>query len=647
MTKPDWEKFRELVALPKNRRNLNYLLVMPSTALSDEMQYNFPLGIAYVSAALKVSGRNIFTLNLNYKKQSIHELLASEIQKNNIDIVFSGGLTTQYKSIKDIFDVAKEIKPNIVNVAGGGIITSDPVHAMQALETVDYGIIGEGEITSCKLCDALETNAEVTAVNGIIFSVDGGGGGYEYMRTNPCEEIIDLDIIPWPDYDGFEYEKMLDKLPFDFYTFDSADIRFGMIASARSCPMRCTFCFHPTGSKYRTRSADSFFLELEYIIERYKINILLINDELLFNNAERNMKRAKEFCFRLKDYGVSWVSSLRVSDVTYELVELMKDCGCIKIAFGLESANDAILRSMRKNTTVKQIDFALKCCLDVGVRSGGCFIFGDLEETYETAMNTINWWKAHPQYDNIKCFWISVYPGTYLYEQACKTRIISDPVRYIKSGCPIINLSKMSNEQFAQIDKLLTTLSHEKHDILANAKLTAGRVGAVNLKGCCPYCGKEGDYFDLDPFRPLQCEFCPHCQKMLRIYGCDYSDPNVVENNIICLIKDNKIAIWPVVESINLLYKSAPSLQSEKVYLVDSSPIKQELKFNDKKVYPPDIIAEESISVVLLASKNIAATGIMHEINSKFLSVKKIYRLGELLFSIKETFHFQTEQKGD
>ena len=39
---------------------------------------------------------------------------------------------------------------------------------MEALEYVDVGVIGEGEITVCELADSLEGKRDLNSVNGII-----------------------------------------------------------------------------------------------------------------------------------------------------------------------------------------------------------------------------------------------------------------------------------------------------------------------------------------------------------------------------------------------------------------------------------------------------------------------------------------------
>ena len=167
-----------------------------------------------------------------------------------------------------------------------------------------------------------------------------------------------------------------------------------MVSFGRSCPFNCTFCFHPSGTKYRKRSIDSVFEEIDYLIEHYHIKNIAVTDELFV----RKMEDAKEFCRRITQRGIGYVISLRVDMVNREMLTLLRDSGCLSIGFGLESADNSILASMKKHITVEQIDDAMGLCCELGLNCMGNFIFGDQNETYETAMNTINWWKNHPQY---------------------------------------------------------------------------------------------------------------------------------------------------------------------------------------------------------------------------------------------------------
>src|SRR5208282_5689583 len=118
-----------------------------------------------------------------------------------------------------------------------------------------------------------------------------------------------------------------------------------------------------------------------------------------------------------------------------ETVELLKEGNCAILGLGIESADNRILKSMKKHITIEQIEKALIILYDAKIPFSGNFIFGDLNETVETARNTLDWWEAHPQY-NLNLWPVVAYPGSYLYQYACENNIIKDKIKFLKDGCP-------------------------------------------------------------------------------------------------------------------------------------------------------------------------------------------------------------------
>ncbi len=599
---------------------MTYLIVMPQITKIKEQYYPFPIGIAYVSSALKATGRSVFTLNLNYKEGELSQILREHIEKNNINVVAIGGLTAQYRQIKEIIDNVKEINPEILTIVGGGIITSDPISAMEALETAEYGIIGEGEVTICELAMALEKGSAKNQVDGLIFKEHG-----QWVVTGQRKEIMDLDSLPYPDYEGFEFDQVLTKMPTDIYAF--AGSHFATIGFGRSCPYNCTFCFHPSGSKYRQRTLDSIFKELDFLLERYPIKNLAITDELFAYKKEY----VYEFCSRIKKYNIGFVVSLRVDIVTKELLQLLKDSGCLSVCFGLESADNRILKSMRKNITVEQIEDTLTLANEVGINSQGNFIFGDLEETFETATNTLNWWEGHPQFQ-IALHWIVVYPGSYLYKVACERGLIKDRVKYIRDGCPYINISKLSDEEYRVIANKIDTVVLNRTDFLNSVEIISKGFGKVDLLGNCPVCGEANHFFGLDVFRPLTNSVCCKCSKTFNILVADYID-GTVERNISRLLSIGKIALWPITNIVPVIVSKAPSLKNENVYFIDSSSFKQGGDCLGKKVYSPSVISEQGIDFVIISLTTSVANEIQDIIHKEYKNVKRIIFAGELVAS--------------
>lgn len=328
---------------------MNYLLVMPKKLSTGATTTSiiFPLGIAYVSAALKQGGYRVFTTNLDFPENDAHTVLREMILNNHIDVVCTGGLSLDCHKIKDVIDTSRKINPKIITVVGGGIISSDSETAMRVLQA-DIGVIGEGEQTICELAHALDNKEKYDNVPGLIYWQHD----QTLTKTMPRKEIDDLDSIPFPDYEGFNYGGWV-----DFFGGG------GVLLSDRSCPFRCTFCFHPTGGKYRQRSLDNIFQEIDHQMEHYHPKNIGLTSEL-FATTKR---RVLEFCERIRKYHVSWSCCLRVTDVDVDLLHKMRESGCQLICYGLESADDDILKSMRKGIKVEQIRNALDMTYEAGI----------------------------------------------------------------------------------------------------------------------------------------------------------------------------------------------------------------------------------------------------------------------------------------
>ena len=595
---------------------MNYCIVMPKLTQINEQSYQFPIGMAYVSSSLKATGRNVKAYNLNYKSGDVKDLIGNLIQEYDIDVLATGGLTAHYHRLREILEAARAAKPDIILAVGGGIITSSPVTAMEALEIADYGMVGEGEITICEMADALEGKRDIHSVDGMIFKEDG-----KWVITSPRAEIMDLDSLPYPDYEGFEFSELLNKKSPDVWAFGQE--RFGYLSFGRSCPFNCTFCFHPSGTKYRRRSMESVFAEIDYLIENFDIRNIQVTDELFATKIED----VRRFCSEIKKRNLGFCISLRVDMVNREILELLRDHGCMQISFGLESADNRILKSMNKNITVEQIDFALSLCYELGIHTQGNFIFGDEAETVETAKNTIKWWKEHPQY-TISTSLIILYPGSILYQNACKRGIIKDEVQFIKDGCPITNVSHMTDEEYRDMASEISMLPQGRTAVLKDASIEYKGFGKVDYTARCPSCGEFNTWENQDPYRMVNNLVCEHCNFSMHIVIADSVEHHVDEH--FRLFKNNKVGIWPMANGvIEEMRRTAPSIMGENVWFIDSAKVKQGAHFHNKIVQSPTVIAEEEIDTVFITVTNLWAAEIM-EMLKEFPSVKRIFFAGDL-----------------
>ena len=566
-----------------------YLLIMPRIVQNFGDGYAFPLGIAYISSSMKKYGYEVYTLNLNHIDEDVEKTIIDIIERYNISVVGTGGQSFQYNSIKNILSIVKKYDSKILTIVGGGIITAAPEVAMRALELSDYGVIGEGEVTINELCKAIECDLDIRNVRGVIYKYNN-----TFIVNEKREEIKNIDEIPWPDYEGFDLGTYIDKIVPTMIASNKRNSLF--MLTSRSCPFKCTFCFHTTGQVYRQRSLDDIFNELDYLVNKYNPKFIFFVDELFGSN----IKRLREFSDRIKKYKLNWWSEFRVTDVDIEKLKLLKEAGCTNMSFGLESANNKILKSMRKGITIEDIEKTLSMVYDSGITIDGAFIFGDIEETFDTALETLKWWERHIEYD-IGLGPITIYPGTFLYNYALEQGIIKDEINFLKNGCPQVNVSKMSNGEFAHIMNLITEKNMQIRKSLKFVKVTSTNYknGQVSIIGKCLICNCYNKWEDVIVFRPapLICKKCgqrydmPLTKEMIRNFENNIS--NIIDNH-------NKCAVWGINDKLmGLIFKSNLS-KIKNLYLIDISKIKREMNVSGKKIYSPDIIETLGIDIIII-----------------------------------------------
>jgi len=102
----------------------------------------------------------------------------------------------------------------------------------------------------------------------------------------------------------------------------------------------------------------------------------------------------------------------------------MKQAGCIRMFFGIESGNDSILALMKKQITTKQVHKALFLCRDSGIKAGAFFIVGYPGENDKTVLETIKFASSLPL-DYLSFTLPYPIPGTPFYERL-NGELISD-----------------------------------------------------------------------------------------------------------------------------------------------------------------------------------------------------------------------------
>jgi radical SAM superfamily enzyme YgiQ (UPF0313 family) len=115
---------------------------------------------------------------------------------------------------------------------------------------------------------------------------------------------------------------------------------------------------------------------------------------------------------------VPWIliNGIRANLADTETLRLMKEAGCKRVAFGVETGDEEILESIDKRVTHDQIREAFRNAKQVGLETVGFFIIGLPGDTAATMDKTIEFaCELDPVVANFSM--MTPYPGTKVWEQ--------------------------------------------------------------------------------------------------------------------------------------------------------------------------------------------------------------------------------------
>lgn len=413
---------------------------------------NVPLGVLYIAGMLKKYGHTVTICDMNVLRTidpDREKWLTKYIDE--YDIIGLSGLIVTYNEQRRYLDFilkhyAEFGKPMLIS--GGGLATSAPGFTLRNMPELDAICIGEGEETMAELAN--EGLSKYVA--GLAYMKDG-----EVVYTKSRGYIADLDTIPLPYWEALgEYIEIYIKNPiWGARAGNSSNINYiakrsmNMIVS-RGCPYSCGFCYHYIfGRGYRIRSVKNVISEILRLKELYDIDFVGFVDDN--TTADRNW--ILNFADALMELNVDihWGGSARVNQVDPFMLKKLKASGCEWLGFGIESANEEILRQMNKKITADQASRAIKMVRDAGIYANATFIAGYPGETILSLRDTASFMRRNNCLNSI--FFATPYPGTKLYDDSLEKilEVYKDEDSYIKSLGDAtefrVNLSNMTTDE--------------------------------------------------------------------------------------------------------------------------------------------------------------------------------------------------------
>jgi anaerobic magnesium-protoporphyrin IX monomethyl ester cyclase len=362
-----------------------------------------PLGLAYLGAVAEQAGHQVTVIDCQGERLS-YDAFRSRIAQVPSDIIGVTATTLLYNSAKQILTISREVHPDAVTIIGGSHVSFWDTNALQECPALDVVVRREGETTFLEIIQHLIEKKNLTGVLGLTFRAKDGA----IIRNEDRPFLHDLDSLPSPAYH---------LLPLDSYHRMGKTI-FPIVTS-RGCVQWCDFCstVRMFGRGYRVRSPKKVVDDMEMLLNKYGESQFTFYDDAFTINRNHTLEMCADI--KARKLNVEWDCETRVDAVDKELLEKMRDAGCITIWFGVESGSEKILGKMHKKINRDQVRDAFKMAQKAGMMTIASAVIGFPGETEETAWETINFINSlNP--DDIGCYVATPYPGTPMYEEVVK-----------------------------------------------------------------------------------------------------------------------------------------------------------------------------------------------------------------------------------
>ena len=352
----------------------------------------FSLTIAYLGSYLANRGISIgYIDSFNIGKK----ILIENLCEKRIKIVAI--TTTYYLSALPITDIVKTIREystETIIIIGGPFILNQvrdlDAHKLQnllkSLGADVYVSSRQGEASLYEVIEAIKKDRSIYNIPNIFYMENGE---YVYTKTNEEQNDIDANRVRW--------ELFQEDIPNNVNTRTSV-----------SCPFSCEFCSFPkSAGKYKSASMETIEHELDVLYSLGKVKGFSIIDDTL-NFPPQRFKSILKMMIK-KGYGFKWSCFLRCEHVDREMIELMKESGCIQVFCGIESGSQIILNNLNKRTSVSsyqkgfsllnEYDITSVASIFVGFPGETCITYKEtcdlIEDVKPTFIQPRLWWYDH------------------------------------------------------------------------------------------------------------------------------------------------------------------------------------------------------------------------------------------------------------
>lgn len=338
-----------------------------------------PVDVMWISGYLRSHGFDNVFHDANNSGETLQDVEALLKDSRPDIVIFSTSTCTLYKDMEAV-SLTKKINPACLTVAVGTHIMALPEETMQEHPDLDVGVYTNEWEQS--VLSVVRNHSNLGEAHGVIYRP----GKDQLAKTNPSPQLKHFDDLGFPAHD---------KLRQEIY-HDPTMKRFPktMVQFSRSCIAKCNFCCQPAFfGNVMKRSVASIVEEMKWV-QKLGFREIFLNDPTFTYDHEWNMEIFDAMLRESVD--LSWFCTTRAHCVKPEILKMMKRTGCHTIGIGMESADDQVLKNIKKGTRREIVLNAVKMVREAGIDALLFCVFGFPGETRESMRETLAFLKTVP-----------------------------------------------------------------------------------------------------------------------------------------------------------------------------------------------------------------------------------------------------------
>lgn len=387
---------------------------------NDRREIRPPLGLMALAGYVRTRGHDCVILDGEPQLWSVEETCARVLATNPTHVGVTS-TTPEWPFALEILRRLRAARPELVVLLGGPHVTTLPHQTLrEAGDAVDFGVLYEGEVPLLAVLEGRPaTVAWSVGDDPRLLLAPARLTSEELSSFTPSRDAVDMS--------RYKY----------------VDTGVGLVAndaieSARGCPFGCAFCTSRR-TRHVARSVGSVVDEIVMSARDYGTKLFMFFDDTFTLHRGRAVEMFSDILAKKRrgvlPRDVRFYGFTRANTIDFELMKLLREAGCDKLTFGVETGDETLLAHIQKGVKLKDYVEAYRILDELGITKRASFIVGHPYETERTVRKSIDF-ALSLDLDEIGVNILTPFPGLVTFRDAMAGRGIwfSHPMHYRRRG---------------------------------------------------------------------------------------------------------------------------------------------------------------------------------------------------------------------